>query len=69
MAQMCHIKANRRGSHDRRSSGVLATGSMVLASFTCKEKCVPLILGVGAVGRFSLLLTAFLEARLLSIID
>lgn len=36
---------------------------MVLTSFTCKEKCPSLILCVGAVVRFFLLLTAFLEAR------
>lgn len=69
MARMCHVKANRKGSRDCRSSSVLATWCMVLASFTGKEKCASLILGIGTVGRFSLLLTAFLEAGFLSTID
>lgn len=60
---MCHVKANSKGSRDCRSSSALATWCMVFTSFTCKEKCTSLILGIGTVGRFFLLLTAFLEAR------
>lgn len=62
MAQMCHVEANSKGSRDCRSSNVLATWCMVLTSFTCKEKRLSMILGIGIVGRL-LLLTAFLEAR------
>lgn len=52
-----------KGSHGCRNSNVLATWCVVLTSFTCKDKCPSLILGVGTVVRFFFLLTAFLEAR------